>query len=334
MAKVKKIKTIGGFKVKDLFAPQIEGVIQDKKGNLVKKSTGEVLATHKEILKEKQRYQRLVKAKNFELGGERYNSLSKEEKQKLKSWGFSKSDLKKLAFTNKYSEAMRKSGGNQLKSGALSFSDILYKKQTRKVTKYNKKTGEVKDVIEVKKVKREHRRSSKQNLYSGKTAIEKRKKFISGRTYADKRELYRENYLKALETGNLQASSEVKEALKYIINGVVNFDDYVPDLRESYKGYELHPLDYIDKLGVKQKSTNSLIKDLPFYRAYLYTKDIENETLKNQVYSLALVEFTKTPNLDFKDSKLYKALRNTDKIQNEELKEKMLLNVYLELLKE
>lgn len=334
MAKVKKIKTIGGFNVKDLFAPQVEGVIQDKKGNLVNRSTGEIYATHKEILKEKQRYQRLVKSNNFELGGERYNSLSKADKEKLKKWGFTKADLKKLAFTNKYSEAMRKSGGNQLKSGALSFSDILYKKKVKKVTKIDKDTGEVLEKVKVSKVKRDARRSPKQNLYSGKTALESRKKFISGQTYKNKKELYKENYKKAILTGNLKASKDVQEALLYAIDNIVNFDEILPDLEETYQGYELHPIDFKDREGKTQKSQNSRIQDMIFVKAYKYISDIQNEELKEKIYQKAYVELAKNPNIDIRDSKYYKAYKKTQNIKDNNLRASLFDKFYDELLKE
>lgn len=356
MAKIKKIKTIGGFKVKDLFAPQIQGVIQDKKGNLVNRKTGEVYATHKEILKEKQRYQRLVKSDNFELGGERYKNLTREEKQTLKKWGFTKSDLKKLSFTNKYSEAMRKSGGSQIKSGVLKFSDILYKKKVSKVTKIDKKTGEVKEVIKVtykkedKKVKdkkgkektikvnelRKQRRSPKQNLYSGKKAVESRKKFISGQTYKDKLEQYKNNYLSAIQSGGLKGNitNDIKEALIYAINNIANFDKFIPDLEDNYKGYELHPQDYTDKTGKIHKGQTSTIKDMVFYKAYKYIEDIENNDLKIKIYGSAFLEFSKNPNLEVKDSKYYKAYRQTANIKDNNLRAELFDKYYEELLKE
>lgn len=272
--KIKRITSIGGFSVLDLFTPENANVYVNSKGDIVERLDGKkrgktkTLVTHAEIKKEKARYNRLVKAKNFTLGGQRYSSLSKEEKERLKRWGFTKRELKKLEFTNIYSKKMRQKYGNPKETGVISFKDILTKKTEKG-----------------KRVKRKERRNVKSPLYSGKKAIEARKKFISGKSYQEKRERYRENYLNALSSNLFdKLSAEDRALLMWALLNVNNFENKLPDLKDSYMGLELSAQSFYNEKGELVKGTIESINDI--------LTDFKEEA-KNKIYLNSLEDLLK-----------------------------------------
>ena len=238
-------KTIWGIPTQYILRPNTPNAYIDSKGRLVenltgakfkgrpKKGTTKVLMGADKVSNEIEK--RKNKALELELGGQKYADLTKQEKAKLKEFGWTKRDIKVISLSQ---DAEMKSKREKWQP-KLTYEMIL--------TKFDYKTG--------KRVPRVKRRDKESGLYSGKEYAKRQKDILTGKRYSDKDAIYKQNWLDALNSGKLYLSSKQQKFIKDFLNNGGDVND-LPELYETYAGFEIGEMSVNEETGEVTKKYN------------------------------------------------------------------------------